>query len=274
MNSFLQSLDLSITQRALLACGLIGFANGYVSAFIVLKKSALKVGTLSHGLLPGIALAVMLFGLHSWSVLVGAVFAALMIGLGSLFVARNSRLDQDTAMGILYTAAFGGGLILLKYLAIRQKLDEWLFGGLMGMADSDLWIAYAISAFAILLLTALQRPILLLLFEPHVAASLGVPVRLLNYALLAVVILVLISSLQAVGCILSVGLLVAPAAIVSLFTNSASSLFWGGGLIGGLSSCAALILSYQLDWPAGATIVVLLGALFAVSYAISPKVRF
>lgn len=271
MSEFLQSFDLEITRRALLACLLIGFANGYVSAFVVLRKSALKIGTLSHGLLPGIALAVAVFGLFSWSVLAGALFAAIFIGLGSLFVARTSRIDHDTALAVLYTSGFGGGLILISRLGIRQKLDEWLFGGLMGMSDSDLWLAFGISAAAILLLTALQRPILILLFEPNVAASLGIPVRLLNYALFGIVILVLVSSLQAVGCILSVGLLVAPAATIYMFSDSAPVLFWGGGVLGALGSAAALVISYQLNWPAGSTITLLLGTLFAIAFVVSPR---
>jgi manganese/iron transport system permease protein/iron/zinc/copper transport system permease protein len=271
MSAFLNAFDLEITRRALLACVLIGFANGFLSGFVVLKKSALKLGTISHGLLPGIALAVTFFGLASWSVLAGALVAALLIGLGSLFVARTTRVDQDTALAVLYTAGFGGGLILISRLGIRQKLDEWLFGGLMGMSHSDLWIAFGISAIAVLSLTALQRPMLILLFEPNIAASLGIPVRALNYTLLAIVILVLVSSLQAVGCILSVGLLVAPAATLFMFFDSAPVLFWGGGLLGAAGSCAALVVSYELNWPVGGTIACLLGGLFALAFVLSPK---
>ncbi len=260
-----------IAKRALIACLMIGFANGFVSAFVVLRRSALKIGTLSHALLPGIALSVLIFGLSQWSALGGAVFAALMVGLGSLFVSRTSRIDQDTALGILYTAAFAGGYIILTRANVRQKLDEWLFGSIVGMADSDLWIAFGISLIAVLTLTALQRPLLIYLFEPNIAASLGVPVRLLNYATFAVVILVLVSSLQAVGCILSVGLLVAPAATVYLFTNDARILFWGGGLIGALGSVSALFLSYPLNWSVSATIILVLGTLFVLAYIFSPK---
>ncbi|MFZ4595738.1 MAG: metal ABC transporter permease, partial [Verrucomicrobiaceae bacterium] len=171
--SLVEFLEEPIAKRALLACFMIGFSNGFVSGYVVLRKSALKIGTLSHSLLPGLALAVLLFGLTQWSALAGAVFAAMMVGLGSLFVARTSRIDQDTALGILYTAAFAGGYILLSKMSIRQKLDEWLFGSIVGMADADLWIAFGISALAVLSLTALQRPLLILLFEPNVAASLG-----------------------------------------------------------------------------------------------------
>jgi len=264
-------LEEPIAKRALLACFMIGFSNGFVSGYVVLRKSALKIGTLSHSLLPGLALAVLLFGLTQWSALAGAVFAAMMVGLGSLFVARTSRIDQDTALGILYTAAFAGGYILLSKMSIRQKLDEWLFGSIVGMADADLWIAFGISALAVLSLTALQRPLLILLFEPNVAASLGVPVRFLNYALFGIVILVLISSLQAVGCILSVGLLVAPAATVYLFTDNAKTLFWGGGIIGALGSVAAFFLSYPLGWHISSTIILVLGALFVLAYIFSPR---
>lgn len=260
-----------IARRALLACLMIGFANGFVSAFVVLRKSALKVGTLSHALLPGIALAVLVAGLSQWSALAGALFAALIVGLGSIFLSRTSRLDQDTSMGILYTTAFAGGYLILTQLNVRQKLDEWLFGSIVGMADSDMWIAFGISAIAVLSLTALQRPLLIYLFEPNIAASLGVPVRFLNYATFGITILVLISSLQAVGCILSVGLMVAPAATVYLLTNNARALFWGGGLIGAFGSVTAFFLSYPLGWSVSASIIVVLGGMFLLAYIFSPR---
>ena len=261
-------LAMPISQRALLACLMIGFANGYISAFIVLRRSALRVGTISHGLLPGIALAVMLFGLSQWSVLVGAVAAGLFVGLGSLLLSQRSRVNQDTALGILYTAGFAGGLIIISRLGIRQKLDEWLFGGLMGMSDADLWIAFAISTLAVLVLTAYQRSILLMLFEPNIAASVGIPVKSLNYTLFSVVILTLVSSLQAVGCILSIGLLVAPAATIALFSKDASKLFLGGGILGAVGACSGFILSYYLDWPAGSAIVFLLGTVFLIGFIV------
>jgi ABC-type Mn2+/Zn2+ transport system permease subunit len=260
-----------IARRALLACLMIGFANGFVSAFVVLRKSALKIGTLSHALLPGIALAVLMVGLTQWSALAGAVFAAMIVGLGSIFLSRTSRLDQDTSMGILYTTAFAGGYLILTQLNVRQKLDEWLFGSIVGMADSDLWIAFGISVVAVLALTALQRPLVIYLFEPNIAASLGVPVRFLNYATFGITILVLISSLQAVGCILSVGLMVAPAATVYLLTNNARTLFWGGGIIGGLGSVAAFFISYPLGWSVSSTIILVLGSLFLLAYIFSPR---
>jgi ABC-type Mn2+/Zn2+ transport system permease subunit len=267
----LEPFQQPFNQRAVLAALLIGFTNGYASAFVVLKKSALKVGSLSHALLPGIAVAILLVGLHDWSAFVGALFAALLIGLGSLAVSRGSRLDHDSALAILYTAAFSGGIILLRRLGVTQEMDEWLFGNIMGLRDSDLWTNFWISFGALGILTALHRPLLMTLFDAEVAATLGVPVRLLNYLLLAVLIIVLISSLQAVGCMLALGLLVTPAATIYLLTDSTNALFWGGALLGGAAATAAVVIGWHLNLEQGPTIVLVLGAVFLLAFLFGPK---
>jgi ABC-type Mn2+/Zn2+ transport system permease subunit len=271
MSDFLEYMSGPLPRRALMACVLFGFANGFMSGFVVLRKSALKMGTLSHGLLPGIALAVLFMGLTQWTALAGAVIAALFIGLGSLFMSRTSRLDQDTAMAILYTSAFAGGLILLQNLATTQKLSEWLFGSITGISDSDLWIAFATAAIAVLTLTVLQRPLLIYLFEANVAASLGVPVRALNYTLFVIMILMLLSSLQAVGCILSLGLMVTPGATIYLCSDNTRTIFLGGGILGAFGATSAFFLTYLLGWNIGSTIVLVLGVMFGVAYIFSPK---
>ncbi len=271
MNDFLQFLSEPLAQRSLLACGVIGFSNGFVSALVVLRRSSLQIGTLSCALLPGIALAILLFGLFQLSILLGAVLAGLMVGLGSLFVSRTSRMDQDTALSVLHTTAFALGYIILIGLGLQQKVDDWLFGNIMSMGDADLWIAYAIGSVAVLSITALQRPLLITLFDARSAATMGIPTRALNYGIFALIILVLVSSLQAVGAFLTLGLLVAPAATMYLLTDKTTWLFWGGGLIGGLGAIAAFFLSYPLGWHLGATIIVVLGVLFLIAYVFSPK---
>ena len=267
LEPFLQPFN----QRAVLAALLIGFTNGYMSAFVVLRKSALKVGSLSHALLPGIAVAILVAGLHDWSVFLGSLFAALLIGLGSLAVSRGSRLDHDSALAILYTAAFSGGIILLRRLGVAQEMQEWLFGNIMGLRNSDLWTNFWISCGALGVLTALHRPLLMALFDAEVAATLGVPVRALNYLLLAVLIVVLISSLQAVGCMLALGLLVTPAATVYLLTDSTNALFWGGSLLGGLASAFAVLVGWWFNIEQGPAIVLVLGAVFLLVFLCGPK---
>lgn len=271
MNEFLQFLGEPIAQRSLWACAVIGFANGFVSALVVLKRSSLQIGTISCALLPGIALAILLFGLMQMSILIGAVIAGLLVGLGSLFVSRTSKVDHDTALSIIHTTGFAIGYIILVRLGLQQKVDDWLFGSIMSMGNSDLWIAYGISAMAVLGITALHRPLLIYLFDAKAAAAMGIPTRAFSYGIFALIILVLVSSLQAVGAFLTLGLLVAPAATMYLLTNRASLMFWGGGLIGGVGSVLAFFLSYPLGWHLGATIIVVLGCIFLSAYIFSPK---
>lgn len=271
MNEFLQFLSEPLAQRSLWACGFIGFTNGFVSALIVLRRSSLQIGTISCALLPGIALAILLFGLVQISILAGAVIAGLLVGLGSLFVSRTSRLDHDTALSIIHTTAFALGYIILIQLGLQQKVDDWLFGNIMSMGNADLWIAYGTGALAVLGITAFYRPLLLYLFDPRAATAMGLPARGFSYGIFALIILVLVSSLQAVGAFLTLGLLVAPAATMYLLTDKASAMFWGGGLVGGAGSIAAFFLSYPLGWHLGATIIVVLGFLFLLAYIFSPK---
>ncbi len=271
MNEFLQFLAEPIAQRSLWACGVIGFSNGFMSALVVLRRSALHIGTLSCALLPGIALAILLFGLLQLSILLGAAMAGLLVGLGSLFVSRTSRLNHDTALSILHTTAFAVGYLILIRLGLQQKVDDWLFGNIMSMGDADLWVAYGTGALAVLGITTLQRPLLIYLFDPRAAATMGIPTRAFSYGIFALIILVLVSSLQAVGAFLTLGLLVAPAATMYLLTDRASWLFWGGGIIGAGGSMAAFFLSYPLGWHLGATIIIVLGTLFLLAYLLSPR---
>jgi manganese/iron transport system permease protein/iron/zinc/copper transport system permease protein len=259
-------------QRALLAAVLIGFTNGYFSGFVVLKRTALSVSALSHTMLPGIALAILLTGaLTQANAFFGALTAALLVGLGSVVVSRNSRVAQGTALAVLYTTAFALGVAVLRFLTTAAELEEWLFGDIMSISDADLWMSFLIAILVLVSSTVFFRPLLLTLFESNVAAAQGVPVRSMNYLFFGLLILALVASLQAVGCVLSVGLLVAPAATVSLLTNRTDLLFWGGGVLGAVGSVSALILSWFTNMPAGPCIVLVLGSLFLLAFLFSPR---
>ncbi len=272
MNLFFELLNSPFYQRTLAAAAFIGFTNGFFSAIVVLRRNALSVSALSHTMLPGIALGILVTGfLSQWNAFFGAMFAALLVGLGSVAVARGNRIAQGTALAVLYTAAFAAGVAILPKLDTRTELEHWLFGDILAVGNSDLWIAFSIGSVILLVTNLLMRPMLLTLFEPNVAAAQGVPVRTMQYLIFGMLVLALVSSLQAVGCVLSVGLLVTPAAIVSLLTDKTSALFWGGGLIGGVGSVTAVILSGPLGISPGPSIVILLGLLFILAYLLSPK---
>ena len=258
-------------QRALFGCALIGFTNGALSAYIVLRRLALMADAVAHSLLPGVAVALILFGLAPSTLFCGALFAALLVAAGTQAISRSSRIKEDTSLGLLFACSFSLGLVLLSFSPSQVNVSHYLFGNILGLADADLWIIYSISLVVLPILVACQRPLLLMMFEPAVAASQGVRTGILNYLLIGLLVLVMISSLQAVGVVLALGMLIAPAATMYLFSDSFAAMFWGGALIGALGSCVGLFASYWLNLPSGACIVLVLGLIFLCAYLFSPK---
>jgi ABC-type Mn2+/Zn2+ transport system permease subunit len=263
-------------QRSLLAALIIGFTNGCFSAYVVLRRGALIAGSLSHALLPGIVLGVLVAGqLTGWSSFLGALFAALIVVLASVTVSRVSRLDQGTSLAVIFTVAFAAGLILFNYIPgevkSQVKLEDYLFGDLLMLDATDVWVAFGVGVLTITLCVALQRTLLVTLFEPSVAAAQGVPVRAVQYLVMTLLVLVMVSALRAVGCMLSLGLVVAPGATIFLLTNSTRAMFWGGGVLGALAAVGGVIIADTLHITAGAAITAVLGVVFLLALVFSPK---
>src|SRR5215218_5997011 len=123
--------------RALVACALIGFSNGFLGTFVVLRRLALMADSLSHSLLPGLVIGMIFFGLAPTGLFFGALSAALFVALGAQLLARGSRIKEDTALGILYTIAFSVGIVLLSVAKPRVSLMHYLFGNVLGVSNED-----------------------------------------------------------------------------------------------------------------------------------------
>lgn len=264
-------LSYQFNQRALLAAVMIGFLNGYTGGYVVLRKGALFAGALSHTLFPGIAVGALIAGLNPYSALIGAFVMALVVGLGSQGIASNSRIDREAAMAILYTAATAGGLLILEKLGTYVRVEDYLFGNILRVSNWDIWFMF-IAGFVVLSLVILyQRPLLVFIFSKDLAASHGIPVRMLDYLLAALVVITMVTSLQAVGALLAIGMLVAPAATLYLFVDRPNVILWGGGVAGVLISVAAVFITNLADLQTGAVMVILLAIFFLVGFVISPR---
>jgi ABC-type Mn2+/Zn2+ transport system permease subunit len=271
LDSLFQTLQETQIQRALFGAVLIGFTNGILSVFIVIRRLSLMADAISHSLLPGLAIALILFGASPSSLFVGAIVAAALVAFGTQIISNSSRIKEDTALGLLFACAFSLGQALLRFSPVHVAISDYLFGNILGMSNADLILIYSICWFLLPALVLLQRPLLLMLFEPSVAATQGVPVGALKYVLMGILVLAMTSSLQAVGIILALGTLIGPAATVYLFVDSFSALFWLSGLIGAVGAALGLFVSALTDLPAGACIVLVLSFFFFVAYVFSPK---
>lgn len=261
-------LSFGFNQRALLAALLIGFSNGSLGALVVLRKNALVVSALSHALLPGIALGILVFGgLNPFVGFVGALFSALLVGLGTVYVARVALLDHQTSLSVLYTTAFAAGLLMLERIPSFVELEGWLFGNILGLRNADLWISYAVSLAVLVTLAWWRRGWILYLFEPGIAASMGVPVRRMNYLLTLLMVMGLVTSLQAVGSVLSAALFITPTAIMLQLVRSPRALIWGSGACGATGAVSAVAIGNWFDLRPGAVMILLLGLFFPLALA-------
>ena len=152
-------------QRALFGCALIGFTNGALSAFIVIRRLALMADAMAHSLLPGVAVALLLFGLAPGTLFVGALVAALLVAFGTQIISNSSRIKEDTALGLLFACSFSLGLVLISFSRLSVNVSDYLFGNILGLGDADLWSIYLISLTVLPMLVALERPLLLTVFS-------------------------------------------------------------------------------------------------------------
>jgi ABC-type Mn2+/Zn2+ transport system permease subunit len=259
-------------RRALVGGALIGFTNGFLGTFIILRRMSLMADALSHSMLPGLAIGLVLFGLSPGGLFLGGIVAAFLVATGAMLLARASRVKEDASLAILYTVAFSIGVILLQYVPVSVDLKHYLFGNILGLGDADLWISYGVTLVVVPVLLLLERPLVLTLFDPTVARSQGVKVNALQLVLVAASVLTMISSAQAVGVILMLGLLVTPAATLYLLTDDFRKMLWGGGALGSAGAVLGLLVSYQFDRiPSGAAIVLVLGVCFLLAWLFGPR---
>jgi ABC-type Mn2+/Zn2+ transport system permease subunit len=275
MNFFHDLWSHEFMRRALAGGALIGFTNGFLGTFIVLRRMSLMADALSHSMLPGLALGLLVAGgLSASGLFLGGITAAFLVALGAMLLARTSRLKEDASLAILYTVAFSAGVVLLQFVPKSNGVDlqHYLFGNILGLSDADLWIAYGVTLAVVPGLLLLLRPLVLTLFDPMVARSQGVKVDVLHVVLIAASVLAMISSAQSVGVVLMLGLLVTPAATLYLLTDKFTTMLWGGAFLGSAGSVLGLALSYRFEKiPSGAAIVLVLGACFLAAWAFGPR---
>ena len=270
LHTLTEPFSYAFMQRALLSCALIVFTNGFLGTFVVLRRQALLTDALSHSLLPGLAVAAILVGLSPGGLLFGGLLAALLVALGGQLIARNSRLKDETAVAALYIIAFALGILLLRYARVKVDLVHFLFGNILGVGDGDLLISYGAALLTFGILVPFQRPVLLTLFDASVARATGIRTGWIEAGLLALIVLALVASLQAVGVLLSLGLLILPASTAYLMTDSFSRMLWGSAVLGLVGSVAGLLLSFLANIPSGPCIVLVLALFLAAAYLFSP----
>lgn len=194
-----------------------------------------------------------------------------MAALGIGFVNQNSRIKNDTAIGIVFSSFFALGIIMISLAQSSTDLYHILFGNVLAVRSSDMWITFGIGALVILLVGLFYKELLVSSFDPTMAESYGLKVRMLHYFLMTLLTLVTVASLQTVGIILVVAMLITPAATAYLLTNRLSVMLFLAAGFGAVSAVIGLYFSYIYNLASGASIVLAATALFIIVFLFSPK---
>ncbi|MDR7387813.1 MAG: metal ABC transporter permease, partial [Armatimonadota bacterium] len=264
----LEPLQYTFMQRALMAALLVGSICAVLSCFLLVKRWALLGDAISHAVLPGVALAYLL-GLPFF---VGAVTTGILTALGISAVGRHTRIKEDSAMGIVFTGAFALGFVLVS--RIRSKavdLFHILFGNVLGVSDSDLVLTAATGAVVLGVVLLLYKELVLWTFDPVAAAAMGLPTGVLHYTLMFLLSLTIVASLQTVGIVLVVAMLITPGGVAFLLTDRMSRMLGLAVAVGVVSAVTGLYLSYYLNVASGATMVLVASVLFCLAVLLGPR---
>ena len=249
-------------QNAFLISMIVAVPTSLLSCFLVMKGWALMGDAVSHAVLPGIVLAYII----GIPLIIGAFAAGMTCALATGYLSANSRVKQDTVMGVVFSGMFGIGIVLYVSVETNAHLDHILFGNMLGVEAHELWTSGLISLGVGLLLALKWKDWLLHSFDPAQARASGLWVNWLHYGLLAALSLTIVATLSAAGLILAIGLLIAPGAIAFLIVRKFSTMLWVSVCVCMGSMLLGTYASFFLDSAPAPTIILIMTALFIVAF--------
>lgn len=266
--TFLQAvLEYGFLQKALLTSAMVGIICGVIGCFIILRGMALMGDAISHAVLPGVALSYLL-GIN---LMIGAVLSGLLTSIAIGYVSQHSRIKHDVAIGVMFTAAFALGIVLITLQKSSTDLYHILFGNVLAVRPEEMWISLVIGSLVLVSVYLFYKELLVSTFDATMSAAYGLPIKLIHYFLMILLTLVTVASLQTVGIVLVVAMLITPAATAYLLTNRLSLMIFWAAALGLVSAFCGIYLSFTYNLASGATIVLTSTLLFVAALLFSPS---
>lgn len=268
MDWLITPLSYSFMQRGLLAALMVGILCAVIGCYVVLRSMAFMGDAMAHAILPGVAIAYLMNSNLTLGALTSAVIVALGIGLFS----RQGTIKEDTAIGILFTAALALGVALISSIrSYAVDLSHILFGNLLGVSSADLWLTGILGLVILIILFLAYRPLMIVAFDPVLAAAMRLPTDLLRNLLLILLALTIVISIQTVGVALVAAMLVTPGATAYLLTRRLPIMMAIAALVGALSSVTGLYISYYLNIASGSAVVLTATFIFLAAFLFAPQ---
>ena len=265
MEQVLFPLQFEFVQNAFLIAICVAVPAALLSCFLVLKGWSLMGDAISHAVLPGIVLAY----IAAIPLAVGAFIAGMVCALATGFIDENSRVKQDTVMGVVFSGMFGFGLVLYTKIETDLHLDHILFGDMLGIAPSDILESGLIALVVTTAIALKWRDLMMHAFDPTQAQTAGLSVRVLHYGLLCILSLTIVGALKAVGIILAIAMLIAPGAIAFLITRQFGPMLLTAVAVAVSSSLLGVYASLFIDSAPAPTIVLIMTIIFIIAFTVT-----
>jgi manganese/iron transport system permease protein len=261
-------LRYTFMQHAFLAIVLVGIICGVTGTFVTLRGLAFMGDALAHAIFPGVVIAYVLGG----NFLIGALVAAIVVSLGIGLVSQSSRLTNDTAIGVLFVGGFALGIALISAQRTYVKdLSTFLLGSILGVSRADLYLTGAVGVLVLGVIAYFRRELTIVAFDRTFAQATGINLWAFDQLFLVLLSLAIVVSLQTVGNILVLAMLVTPAATARLLTDRLRTMMLLAAAIGAVSGVAGLLLSYHLSIASGAAVVLVATGVFTIVFLFAPR---
>ncbi|MEL6553107.1 MAG: metal ABC transporter permease [Cyanobacteria bacterium J06621_11] len=269
MDLIIEPLSLAFMQRALMLGIVLGVLCAIVGSYMIVQQMGMLAHAISHSVMAGLPIAYVVGVALSLGALVAGVISALVLYL----IESRSRVKTDAAMALILTSFVALGVTLVSVLPGANRIDlvHILFGNILGVTMKEVWWSFAVAVIGIILVRLFYKELLFYTFDPKGARASGMPVHWYNASLIVAMTVTIVVCLPTVGALLVVALLVAPAVTAYLLVKELHQIMWVGSSIGALSSVIGMYLSYYLNAPSGATIVLVAFCFFCLAFFLSPS---
>jgi ABC-type Mn2+/Zn2+ transport system permease subunit len=267
MERLLEPFQFPFMTDAMLVGVAVGAVCAVLSCFLVLKGWSLMGDAISHAVLPGIVIA---YGIGA-PLALGAFASGLFCAVATGWIKANSRIKEDTVMGVVFTGLFAFGLVIFTKIKTDLHLDHILFGNILGIEPRDMIESCAVAGVTLVTVLALRRDLLLFCFDANHARAIGLPTTFLYYLLLALLAATIVASLKAVGIILVIAMLVTPGCIAYLLTDRFTHMLWIATGSAVFSSLTGVYVSFFLNASTAACMVLVQASIFLLTLVFAPK---